>query len=61
MSLFKRVLTKNRCLGVAVAAAFLVAPAVASAATAYVSAAVNVRSGPGANYAVLPHFPPGRA
>lgn len=59
MSLFKRVLTKNRFLGVAVAAAFLVAPAVASAATAYVSAAVNVRSGPGANYARVAALPAG--
>jgi len=47
MSLFKRVLNKNHVIGAAVAAVVLITPAVAFAATAYVSAAVNIRSGRG--------------
>ncbi|WP_139974991.1 SH3 domain-containing protein [Ochrobactrum sp. CGA5] len=59
MSLFKGMLTKNRAIGAAVIAAALFAPAIASAATAYVSASVNVRSGPGANYGRLAALPAG--
>src|SRR5690606_28596473 len=59
MTLFKRLLNNNRFIGVAVAAVVLIAPEVASAATAYVSAAVNIRSGPGANYARLAALPAG--
>ncbi len=61
MTLFKRLLNNNRFIGVAVAAVVLIAPEVASAATAYVSAAVNIRSGPGANYARLAALPAGAA
>jgi len=61
MSLFKRVLNNNRFIGAAIAAVVLVTPAVASAATAYVSAAVNIRSGPGASYARLAALPAGAA
>lgn len=61
MSLFKRVLNKNHVIGAAVAAVVLITPAVAFAATAYVSAAVNIRSGPGANYARLAALPAGAA
>ena len=59
MFLFKRVLTKNYILGAAVVAAVLMTPAIASAATAYVSASVNVRSGPGTNYGKLTALPAG--
>ncbi len=59
MSLFKGMLTNNRILGAAVIAATLFTPAIASAATAYVSASVNVRSGPGSNYGRLAALPAG--
>ena len=59
MFLFKKVLTKNYALGAAVVAAVLLAPGIASAATAYVSASVNVRSGPGVNYGKLTALPAG--
>ncbi len=45
----------------AIVAATLFTPAIASAATAYVSASVNVRSGPGANYGRLATLPAGIA
>jgi len=59
MSLFKRFLKNNQFLGAVVVAAVLVSPAIASAATAYVSASVNIRSGPSANYARLAALPAG--
>lgn len=59
MSLFKGMLINNRILGAAVIAAALFTPAIASAATAYVSASVNVRSGPGSNYGRLAALPAG--
>lgn len=61
MSLFKDVLNKNRIAGMAIVAAALFTPAIASAATAYISASVNVRSGPGANYGRLATLPAGVA
>jgi len=59
MFLFKNVLVKRRVVGMAIVAATLFTPAIASAATAYVSASVNVRSGPGANYGRLATLPAG--
>lgn len=59
MSLFKVILNSNRFIGAAIAAAVLVTPAAASAASAYVSASVNIRSGPGASYARLATLPAG--
>lgn len=59
MLLFKNVLVKRRVVGMAIVAATLFTPAIASAATAYVSASVNVRSGPGANYGRLATLPAG--
>lgn len=61
MSLFKVFLVKRRVAGMAIVAATLFTPAIASAATAYVSASVNVRSGPGANYGRLATLPAGIA
>lgn len=59
MFIFKRVLNKEKFIGVAIAAAALLIPGVASAASAYVSATVNIRSGPGANYGRLAALPAG--
>ncbi len=47
MYLFKVILNNKRIPGAVLAAAVLVTPAVASAASAHVSASVNIRSGPG--------------
>ncbi|ASV85679.1 bacterial SH3 domain protein [Ochrobactrum quorumnocens] len=59
MSLFKNMLVKNHLVGMAIVASALFTPAIASAATAYISASVNVRSGPGANYGRLATLPAG--
>ncbi|WP_183647454.1 SH3 domain-containing protein [Brucella daejeonensis] len=59
MYLFKVILNNKRIPGAVLAAAVLVTPAVASAASAHVSASVNIRSGPGANYARLATLPAG--
>lgn len=61
MYLFKVCLNKYRFIGAIVAATVMVAPVAATAATAYVSASVNVRAGPGTNYGKLATLPAGAA
>ncbi|MBC2884121.1 SH3 domain-containing protein [Ochrobactrum sp. CM-21-5] len=57
MFLIKKVLVNGFLFGAATFASIVSLPAVASAAPAVVSATVNVRAGPGANYARLATLP----
>lgn len=59
MVLFKYILNGNRLRTAAIIAAAVVFPSIAFAAPATVSSAVNLRAGPGANYARIATLPAG--
>lgn len=59
MYLFKSILKNNRVQAAAIFAAAVAFPTIAFAAPAVVSASVNLRAGPGANYARIATLPAG--